>query len=188
MDILIDITDTITQDQLPSYLNEDEYIELFDTCLCLMEELIKENPTIIAEMEFDDLFDENINELVHLQFDDDICYTEDAEDVINDVISVAKEHFFKEFMPPRSYINTFIISQPNKSFIKKQISILSNKPQPIQRTEEWYNFRHNLITASNAYKAFDSQSMKNQLIYEKCQPLNRDCFENEQINNEQINN
>jgi hypothetical protein len=28
-----------------------------------------------------------------------------------------------------------------------------------------------LITASNAYKAFESQATKNQLIYEKCQPI-----------------
>ena len=44
--------------------------------------------------------------------------------------------------------------------------------QPAQRTPEWYAFRRNLITASNAYKAFESQSSRNQLIYEKCQPLN----------------
>jgi putative phage-type endonuclease len=44
-------------------------------------------------------------------------------------------------------------------------------PQPVQRTPEWYKFRWNLITASNAWKAFESQSTINQLIYEKCQPL-----------------
>jgi putative phage-type endonuclease len=48
---------------------------------------------------------------------------------------------------------------------------LKSKPQPEQRTNEWYEFRHNLITASNAYKAFESDAMKNQLIYEKCQPI-----------------
>jgi putative phage-type endonuclease len=48
---------------------------------------------------------------------------------------------------------------------------LKAKPQPTQRTKEWYEFRYNLITASNAYKAFESQSMMNQLIYEKCLPL-----------------
>ena len=40
-----------------------------------------------------------------------------------------------------------------------------------QRTSEWYKFRWNLITASNAWKAFESQPAINQLIYEKCQPL-----------------
>ena len=55
-----------------------------------------------------------------------------------------------------------------------------------QRTEEWYLFRHNLITASNAYKVFESQSTINQLIYEKCQPLktnsNDDKFSTVNVN------
>ena len=42
--------------------------------------------------------------------------------------------------------------------IEQKIAYLRSKPQPQQRTPEWYQFRHNLITASNAYKAFESQS------------------------------
>jgi putative phage-type endonuclease len=57
------------------------------------------------------------------------------------------------------------------NFIKKQLEYLRSLPQPPQRTDEWYQFRHNLITASNAYKAFESQAQINQLIYEKCQPI-----------------
>ncbi len=55
--------------------------------------------------------------------------------------------------------------------LEKKIKYLKSKPQPQQRTAEWYQFRYNLITASNAYKAFESQAMQNQLIYEKCKPL-----------------
>jgi putative phage-type endonuclease len=58
-----------------------------------------------------------------------------------------------------------------ESILDKKIDYIKNVPQPEQRTPEWYNFRHNLITASNAYKAFEGQSTVNQLIYEKCQPL-----------------
>ena len=49
-------------------------------------------------------------------------------------------------------------------------------PQPEQRTKEWYERRQNLITASNAYLAFGSESNKNRLIYEKCQPINTEKF------------
>lgn len=55
--------------------------------------------------------------------------------------------------------------------IEKKIQELRGIPQPVQRTPEWYQFRWNLITASNAWKAFESQNTINQLIYEKCQPL-----------------
>ena len=55
--------------------------------------------------------------------------------------------------------------------IEEKINRLRSIPQPIQRTPEWYKFRWNLITASNAWKAFETQSAINQLIYEKCQPI-----------------
>jgi len=61
-----------------------------------------------------------------------------------------------------------------------KIQKLRDTPQPVQRTQEWYNFRWNLITASNAWKAFESQTTKNQLIYEKCQPLKNVNDENEE--------
>ena len=64
-----------------------------------------------------------------------------------------------------------ILVKPDYDYIGEQLTVLRGKPQPAQRTPEWYQFRHNLITASNAYKAFESQATKNQLIYEKCQPL-----------------
>lgn len=50
----------------------------------------------------------------------------------------------------------------------EKIQILREKPQPDQRTPEWYARRNNLITASAASKAFGSQASINQLVYEKC--------------------
>jgi putative phage-type endonuclease len=64
------------------------------------------------------------------------------------------------------------LREPDYEYVTKQLKKLRKIPQPVQRTNEWYEFRHNLITASNAYKAFESESVKNQLIYDKCQPLN----------------
>ena len=50
----------------------------------------------------------------------------------------------------------------------QKIQTLREKPQPDQRTPEWYARRNNLITASAASKAFGSQASINQLVYEKC--------------------
>ena len=50
----------------------------------------------------------------------------------------------------------------------EKIQTLREKPQPDQRTPEWYARRNNLITASAASKAFGSQASVNQLVYEKC--------------------
>jgi putative phage-type endonuclease len=136
-----------------------------------MEEFIKNNPKLITEPDFEDIFEDNINELMYAQFEDDIFFNDDAEDELDDIILEAMDAFFDDFMPIRSYEDARILVEPDFDYIGEQLECLRSKPQPAQRTPEWYQFRHNLITASNAYKAFDSQATKNQLIYEKCQPL-----------------
>jgi len=108
---------------------------------------------------------------MYAQFEDDIFFNDDAEDELDEIIEEATCDFFKDFMPIRSYEDARILVEPDFDYIGEQLTLLRSKPQPAQRTPEWYQFRHNLITASNAYKAFDSQATKNQLIYEKCQPL-----------------
>jgi putative phage-type endonuclease len=173
---LIDVTNLIVPEEDPKYFNEEESFELYQTCIYLMEEFIKNNNKIITDPDFDDIFDENILELIQSHFDSDIFYNEEAEEELEDIISHAKTDFFKDFIPPRSYSDTIILTNPDHTYIDKQLEILRNKPQPTQRTKEWYEFRHNLITASNAYKAFENQTTQNQLIYEKCQPLNKSLY------------
>jgi putative phage-type endonuclease len=56
------------------------------------------------------------------------------------------------------------------------IYALENMPQPEQKSKEWYLFRQDHITASNAWKALSTQATKNQLIYEKCLPMNTEKF------------
>ena len=186
---LIDVTDKIKPEEDPKYFNDEEALELYETCYHLMEEFIENHPSLITEPDFEEIFDENIQELMHSHFDFDIFYTEDAEDEMDEIIEVAKKSFFTHFMPPRSYPDTIILEEPDYDFIDEQIKFLRNKPQPVQRTKEWYEFRNNLITASNAYKGFESQTVKNQLIYEKCQPLNQNLYidnENDDENQEDI--
>lgn len=54
--------------------------------------------------------------------------------------------------------------------IDQKLQYLRSKPQPDQKTEEWYNKRHNMITASNLWKILKSESSRNSLIYDKCKP------------------
>jgi putative phage-type endonuclease len=168
---LANIIDDIEADEDVQYFSDEDALELYDNCIYLMEEFIKDDPTIISDPDFDDIFDENIKELMNALFEDDLFFNDDAEDELDEIIVEAKSDFFKNYMPPRSYPDARIIETPDFDFIGEQINVLRGKPQPAQRTKEWYQFRHNLITASNAHKAFDSQATKNQLIYEKCQPL-----------------
>jgi putative phage-type endonuclease len=168
---LIDITEEIIPEEDTKFFNDEESLEIYQTCIHLMDEFITEHPKLITDPDFDDIFDENIEEIMHAHFDSDIFYTEEAEDEMEEIIEHAKKDFFNDYIPPRSYPDTFILETPDYDYITEQLNVLRNKPQPTQRTKEWYEFRHNLITASNAHKAFENQNTQNQLIYEKCKPL-----------------
>lgn len=70
-----------------------------------------------------------------------------------------------------SFISSYeeqLLLRPN---IVDHIEYLKQIKQPEQRTKEWYDFRFNHLTASNAWKAYSTkEKVKNQLIYEKCIP------------------
>ena len=82
------------------------------------------------------------------------------------------EYYFTYFHEPRSYKRDLFLNYKDKPVIKKRLDILINKEQPEQKSEEWYKYRHNLITASSAWKILDSESNQNQYIYGKCEPIN----------------
>jgi putative phage-type endonuclease len=155
---------------------EEEFIE---TCLLLMEEYLKENPSFISDPDFCEYLREEMEELFFIQLEDEFNWINQAEeeDKLSELLDFAFDLFFSIFIQERSTTttsaetNTNTSTELDKNKLLKKIQNLKSKPQPVQRTKEWYEFRYNLITASNAYKAFESQAMQNQLIYEKCLPL-----------------
>ena len=73
--------------------------------------------------------------------------------------------YYKYIAPIRSYTTSFIRVKPNIEKMKAKINYLKSVPQPVQRTPEWYEFRSKCLTASNIWKAFVSESSKNQEYY-----------------------
>ena len=156
--------------------NDTSALELIESALHLMEDYMNENPTAISEPDFEEEFLEEIKELFYIQFEEDILENEWIEDDLNELLEEAFKIFIGSFYPERSSCTELkITNEANETERIKQIldkiEHIKQKPQPTQRSDEWYKFRHNLITASNAYKCFESQCTVNQLIYEKCQPL-----------------
>lgn len=103
----------------------------------------------------------------------EMCQSDDFEEV-EQLVGEICDNFFKNQIdiPPRSYSDTFVIpkSSEENDTITATVDRLRNMLQPKQRTEEWYQFRHNIITASNIWKVFGSECQYNSLIYEKCHP------------------
>ena len=172
---LEDILDSIVAENEddPKLLESDDEVECVETCMQLMSDYIDENPTAISEPDFHEEMVENVKELFLIEFGYFFfdAQRENFEEELEEIIEVSAKLFYSQIIPQRSYDSTFIKTPSNVEKIKEQITKLKNKPQPTQRTKEWYEHRHNLITASNAYKAFENESSRNQLIYEKCLPL-----------------
>lgn len=174
---------------------EQEELDCIETLLELMYEYIDENVSAIAEPDFEDVMVHSVKELyqdmnpysnqmnaVYAFFDaagrSDLDQAKKHWDAhIDCALDSALDLLYNTLIPPRSYASSFVSKKMTNekndeehAAITKKIIGLQGLPQPVQRTAEWYTFRHNLITASNAFKAFESQATQNQLIYEKCLP------------------
>ena len=178
LDDLEDILSTLVFEDEPSIFNEDYAIELVETALHLMDEFVSSNPHIISEPDFQDILLEEIKYIFYIQMEhhiEELYNGDDIEDDMNDLLQDAFYIFISTFYPDKIQNNNLLeyqeFNEEEIDLIEKKIQGLREIPQPEQRTPEWYQFRWNLITASNAWKAFESQSAINQLIYEKCQPL-----------------
>lgn len=193
------LNDILPEEDPLFFIDEEDTLDFFEAALILMDTYIEENPTAVSEPDFYDSFTNSIKELFFIQFEEHIDLNEDIEDDMNDILADAFDIYFEIFYQGRSEnnviniqtqeicekIDEFNIQNIKINYVlQTKIDYLRSIPQPVQRTPEWYSFRHNLITASNAYKAFESQSTVNQLIYEKCQPLktNDDKFSMVNVN------
>jgi len=186
---LEDILNTLVFEDEPTIFDEDGALELMETALQLMEEYVIDNPSAISEPDFYEELLEEIQDIFYIQFEEEILRSDFVEDDLNELLEDALNIFITTFYPERSS-NQIVLqietTATTTNVIEKEQKIigLRNIPQPQQRTPEWYQFRWNLITASNAWKAFESQNTINQLIYEKCQPIKK--FDDSNGDDEQV--
>ena len=175
---LVDQMDEIKADYLLTKINNDDdlFHDLYEYSLNLLNTYIDDCPLDFAEENFDALLHNSCQTLLNITiyeiFKND-KYNETILDIVSDdILNKVYKEFYNNFIPRRSYEKTFIRKNISLDIIGDKIELIRNKPQPDQRTTEWYEFRYNLITASSAWKAFKSQATINQLVVEKCKDLN----------------
>jgi putative phage-type endonuclease len=172
-DELINILDSFV---LPDAFNAEEELELIQTAYYLIVELLNAEPMLYIQPYFHEYVILEITELLSSQLVEAISY--DIEDEITSCVEQGMKIFYSQVAPKRSYSKSFIRSnfslekESNYLRIKDKLTYLQNVPQPEQRTADWYNFRYRYLTASSIWKAFISESTRNQLIFDKCKPLN----------------
>jgi len=185
LDELVNIIDELIIEEEISLFNEESIVDFCETVLEIMDQYIIDNPTFISEPTFHDDLKDYIIELMSIPFENEFFWNPNLKEEMDLIIDEIIEIFFDSIIPYRSFPDSIIInelSNKTKTFLEKQIQYLRSKPQADQRTKEWYEFRNNLITASNAYKAFESESVQNQLIYEKCNITIQDINSNSNSN------
>ena len=154
-------------------LSEDEYIDLTTTCYEIIDDYVEQNVLHMCEPNYYDIINNEIMcYLVEFWEDANIYHDENDDDLSEFIYKNIQDYFeiMKCDYPLRSKETFSNISNDTKE-LQKKINILRSIPQPEQRTQEWYVFRHELMTASNLWKLFGTESQYNSLIYEKCCPL-----------------
>jgi len=181
---LVNVLDSLVFEDEPSIFTEEYALDFTETALILLNEFMIDNPQTISEPDFHEILLEEITYLFYIQMEncaDFLNNDDDNEDDMDDLLADILSIFITTFYPDITFPEIKEIKEEDIFIIEEKIQKLRELPQPVQRTSEWYQFRWNLITASNAWKAFESQATINQLIYEKCIPLN-----NEEINEKEV--
>jgi putative phage-type endonuclease len=161
---------------LISNMSDDDLIEVENEIFKCVEGFLEEDVLQISNPIYHEKFyttiTETMYETIAAIYDIDVYedpYTE-IEEFVKERVKVYVETMIN---PQRSYPMGEEVYDKNKNLEDMQCHIesLKNSYQPTQRTDEWYEYRYNLLTASNIGKVLGSDAKKNSLIYEKCQPL-----------------
>ncbi len=157
-------------------ISEDDWIELYITIQEIISELLQDNLFTIFNSTMQEELCKEIFDILSSSLNNYFDSNEEEYDEIHDLIDQIVEIEFERIdIPKRSLTMTIEtmndLSFEEKAIIENKINKLRNIPQPKQKTNEWYEFRHNLISASSLWKIFGSQSQQNSLIYEKCKPI-----------------
>jgi putative phage-type endonuclease len=133
-------------------MNKDEDFE--DLCVSLFYDHYLSNISYLHHSWFDEDMFENVKELVDATLEGGV-----SEEVFCKAYDI-----FRIMYPCRTSWFAPVVTSDFASVLE----LLRTQPKHAQRTPEWYETRHNLITASSAYKMFGTVSEQNSLIVEKC--------------------
>jgi hypothetical protein len=168
---LKDIFDDIKPPKKVIAYTELDLEELRESIQLIITDFVDNNIELYKYEDFNERVYEHTNDIMMNLYDTllNICENIDMHDYIMEGIHI----YFNLIGVPRSYEKSITTTPKKKRDMLKHLDMLRNIPQPEQRTDEWFEFRWNRITASSAYKILDTQSNINQFIYSKCKPIDK---------------
>ena len=160
LDAVEKINNFLNSEDIPNVecFNKNEIDELLENMLNKIDDYINENILMMKETDFHSTLKNAVLEIIEIELES--IMNDSIRENLLELIDYAEIFYFDSVNEKRSYNDSIIRYAHNKTQLKEKIEELRSIPQPEQRTDEWYTFRHNLLTASNAWKAFESESFK----------------------------
>ena len=176
-----------------------DYAQLFEDVSTMMDDYIRENIGKMSNPAFHDELTAYLFEQLRIVFfasvgESVVVDSTRAHSLIYKIIDNVSKYYFgtlhqhdpHRFVSWRSVFNHDDVGDgsdeddPSPVLVNKVVALQQQQNQTEQRTAAWYARRHSLITASAAWKAFGTDSVVNQLIYEKCKPYDDAAQQQEQ--------
>ena len=166
-------------DTVYDQLTEDEIAETELLMNEWFEEYIEEHITSYSSPKFHDQMVDYVTLMLYdMWIEAGLCIPANYDDIREWTNEIAEVYYTQSTIPPRSLFH----DELNSVYIEKQsleetefvLETLKSQYQPKQKTAEWYEFRHNILTASSIWKALGSEAQFNSLVYEKCKPFDRE--------------
>jgi len=138
------------------------------------------NPLVIWRASYEKELIKEISTFLFEEWsEDNLCEEYDLPEIQEWTRRMLAYYFATESeMPPRQGGVSIELTPLRRAAIAKKLRIIDSIPTPSQRTQEWYETRYRLLTASNVWKALGTEAQQNQLIVEKCIPFDKfkeDC-------------
>ena len=152
--------------------DETDWTEITISIMELADEYMDNHIIKMSDPQFQDTMVNSITQEILDQWTPFELFDESAQEEIYDhVESCVDDYFEMGIIKPRSYKTAALLRDPDVPYINEKIAIIKSYDQPDQRTPEWYEFRHSLISASSISKCIGSDAQINSIIYEKCKPF-----------------
>jgi len=167
---LINIMDSFTEKKI-----DNKQIEDFkETIIYFIEDYIKSNYRVYESEKFLEIIKDDIENIILQTYSYEVI--EELSINLEIIIIECIDLHFLITDTPRSFQKTLIIKNPNVKHIENVLEKVKTKEQPEQRTDAWFDFRHNLLTASSIGHAIGSDAQINSIIYGKCKPIDKNKF------------
>jgi len=158
-------------------LSEDDISNITSDLLEQIDSYMKSEIISISSPNFNSSMIEAISTNLFEEWISQKLCDEDDEEIYDEITEFVEQivDYYFDFTPIPRRAKAYSIDIQEKEnldidIIQKKIDFLQRIPQPAQKTKEWYDFRNGLISASNLWKVFGTESQRNSLILEKCQP------------------